>query len=142
MGHFVDQHDQLDARGLVMSIMRPASFTACENGNTAVEFALILPAFATLVVGTLYAGVLLYSAAGLHNAVETAARCFSVNAGQCSSVATTQSYAQSQYHGVSSPTFTASTTACGYQVSATVTVALAATLANWNVPLSATACFP
>jgi Flp pilus assembly protein TadG len=117
-------------------------FLTCERGSTAVEFAMVLFPLATLLVGTLYAGLLLYSAAGLHEAVEGAARCYSVNASQCSSASATQSYAQSLYHGVSSPTFTASAAACGHQVSATVTIALDATLADWSVPLSATACFP
>jgi Flp pilus assembly protein TadG len=109
---------------------------------TALEFALVLVPLAMLLVGTLYAGLLLYSAAGLHEAVEGAARCYSVSASQCSSASAAQTYAQNLYRGVSSPTFTASIASCGHQVSATVTVALDATLANWNVPLSATACFP
>src|ERR1700726_2589104 len=125
-----------------MTMRRPAKFVTSVSGQTAVEFALVLPALAMLLVGTLYAGLLFYSAAGLHSAVEAAARCYSVSTSQCGSVSATQTYAQSHYHGVSSPTFTASTASCGHQVSATVTIALDASLASWNVPLSATACFP
>lgn len=106
------------------------------------EFALVLPALATLVVGGLYVGLLVYSAAGLHSAVEQAARCYSVDVGQCSGASAAQAYAQSQYYGINTPTFTASTQSCGHQVAGTVTVAFAAVLANLNVPLSATACFP
>ena len=125
-----------------MTVLQPKRFATCDRGSMAVEFALILPALATLLVGTLYAGLLLHSAASLHNAVEAAARCYSVNASECNSGSATQSYAQSHYYGVSSPTFTVSNASCGHKVTAAVTVALAATLANWSVPLSATACFP
>ena len=102
----------------------------------------MLPALAMLVVGGLYTGLLMYSTAGLHNAVEQAARCYSVNAGQCSSASAAQTYAQSSYYGINTPTFTASTEACGHQVSATMTFVLDAAVASWSVPLSATACFP
>ena len=112
------------------------------TGATAVEFALVLPALAALIVGGLYSGLAVYSAAGLHSAVEQAARCFSVDATQCSSAFATQTYAQSEYYGVSSPTFTASIQPCGHQVAATVTVPLTAVIVNFDVPLSATACFP
>jgi Flp pilus assembly protein TadG len=107
-----------------------------------VEFALVLPALAMLVVGGLYTGLLMYSTAGLHNAVEQAARCYSVNVGKCNSASAAQTYAQSSYYGINTPTFTASTEACGHQVSATMTFVLDAAVASWSVPLSATACFP
>jgi Flp pilus assembly protein TadG len=114
----------------------------CDSGTTAVEFALVLPALATLVVGGLSVGLLMYSVAGLHNAVEQAARCYSVNVSQCNTASAAQTYAQNNYYGVSSPTFTASTVACGHQVSGTLTIAFNAAMANWSVPLTATACFP
>jgi hypothetical protein len=83
----------------------------------------------------------------MHFAAEAAARSYSVsgssvNPGQCGSAATAQSYAQSQYLGVSSPTFTASSPSCGCQVNATLSLVLDAGMARWTVPLSATACFP
>lgn len=117
-------------------------FVRCERGSTAVEMGLLLPAFASLIVGTLYAGLAVYSAAGLHSAVEQAARCYSVNATTCGSSDATVSYAQTQYHGINSPTFTASTASCGHQVNGTVTVGLNDVFANLSIPLSATACFP
>jgi Flp pilus assembly protein TadG len=117
-------------------------FATCDRGNSAVEFALVLPALAMLVVGGLYTGLLMYSAAGLHNAVEQAARCYSVSASQCGSASAAQTYAQSSYYGISTPTFTASTQACGHQVTATLSFVLDAAVASFNVPLSATACFP
>ena len=114
----------------------------CERGGTAVEFALLLPAFASLIVGTLYAGLAVYSAAGLHSAVEQAARCYSVNATTCGSSSAAVTYAQSQYRGINSPSFTASTASCGHQVSGSVTVGLNDMFANLSIPLTATACFP
>jgi len=114
----------------------------CERGSTAVEFGLLLPAFASLVIGTLYTGLVVYSAAGLHSAVEQAARCYSVNATTCGSSDAAVSYAQRQYHGINSPNFTAATASCGHQVSGSVTVGLNDVFANLSIPLTATACFP
>jgi Flp pilus assembly protein TadG len=107
-----------------------------------VEFAIVLPPVLMLLLGTMSASFAVFTAASLHYAVEGAARCYSVNAGQCGSATTTQSYAQSHYLGLSSPTFTASTPSCGHQVNGTLNVVLNAGMAKWNIPLSATACFP
>jgi Flp pilus assembly protein TadG len=125
-----------------MSLHHNRALLTCDCGTTAVEFALVLPAVAALMVGGLYTGVAVYSAAGLHSAVEQAARCYSLNVSQCGSVSATQTYAQTQYYGVNSPTFTASIQNCGHQVAATVTIPLIAVVENLSVPLSATACFP
>jgi TadE-like protein len=125
-----------------MTAPRRPSIVRSNSGNAAVEFALVLPALAMLVVGTLYVGLLVYSAAGLHYAVEQAARCYSLNVRQCNGASATQTYAQNSYYGVSSPIFTASTSSCGFQVTATLSFVLNAAVASWIVPLSATACFP
>jgi hypothetical protein len=107
-----------------MSLHQIRTLLTCDSATTAVELAFVLPALAALMVGGLYTGVAVYSAAGLHQAVEQAARCYSVNAGQCGSESAAQTYAQSQYYGVNSPTFTASIQTCGHQVAATVTIRL------------------
>lgn len=125
-----------------MRFAKRQSLAACDDGSAAVEFALILPALASLLVGGIYAALVVYSAAGLHFAVEKAARCYSVNSAQCGTASATQTFAQSAYNGLSSPAFTASLQSCGHQVAATVTVPLVAVMVNLNVPLSATACFP
>ena len=114
----------------------------CDRGTTAVELGLVLPALAAVLVGGLYGGVAVYSGAGLQTAVEQAARCYSVNANQCSDASTTQTYAQGKYNGVGAPVFTASLQSCGHQVTATVTVPLFAVVADFSVPLNAAACFP
>jgi len=107
-----------------------------------VEFALVLPSLAAFLIGGIYLGILMYSAAGLHIAAEQAARCYSVNAGQCGSASAAQTYAQNRYYGMNTPTFTASQQACGHQVTGTVTIAFSAVLTEVSVPLSAAACFP
>ena len=53
--------------GLFARLAR-ARFAACHRGSTAVEFALVFPALAALIVGGLYTALLMYSAAGLHHA--------------------------------------------------------------------------
>ena len=113
------------------------SFPKSTRGTTTVEFAFVAPAMFLLILGTIYAGLLVYTGMGLQTAVEKAARCYSVNATQCGSASATQTYARSNYFGVSTPTFTASTPACGHQVTASLSFNL-----GWTVPLGATACFP
>lgn len=125
-----------------MQSLRPIAFIRGNHGAAAVEFALVLPALAGLLVGGLYTGLLVYSATGLQHAVEQAARCYSVNATQCGSSSAAQTYAQSQYYGIDNPTFTAAAAGCGHQVSATVTIAFNAVVTHVSVPLSATACYP
>jgi hypothetical protein len=78
----------------------------------------------------------------LHDAVEQAARCFSVNASQM------------QYYGSSADIcpkcllwnehtdIQRIEPVCGNQVAGSVSVQLSAILADFSVPLSATACFP
>ena len=119
-----------------------ARFGVCQSGATIVEFALIAPALMALVVGGLYTALMMYSAAGLHSAVEDAARCYSVNANVCGSSAAAQTYAQSRYFGIDTPTFTATQVGCGHRVNATLTIAFSAVVTEVKVPLSATACFP
>ena len=102
----------------------------------------MFPALAALVVGGLYTSLAIYSVAGLHHAVEQAARCYSVNANQCGSIASAQAYAQAQYFGIATPTFTANLAGCGHQVSANLTIAFSAVVTEVNLPLTATACFP
>jgi Flp pilus assembly protein TadG len=112
-------------------------------GSTAVEFAIILPCFLALTFGTINLCVALYANTALHYAADDAARCMSVKTTTCSSASVTQTYAVSHYNGPSiSPSFTATTTTCGNQVTGTATFQLNAILANISVPLSATSCFP
>lgn len=114
------------------------------RGATAVETAMLLPLYLGLTLCVFGAGFLIYTAASLHFAVEAAARCGSVMATQCTGTASTQTYASSHYYGPNTPapTFTATSASCGSEVSGSVTFAFNAGVTTWNVPLSATACFP
>jgi Flp pilus assembly protein TadG len=122
--------------------MQRAAIVNDDGANVAVEFALLLPALVMLVVGTLYVGLVMYSISGLHSAVEAAARCYSVNSNQCGSAAAAETFAENHYYGISAPTFTAAVATCGHQVSASLNMALSAGITSWNIPLSATACYP
>jgi Flp pilus assembly protein TadG len=115
-----------------------------DSGAAAVEFGLVAPVFAALIMGIIFGSLMVYTVSSLHFAVEGAARCASVMTGQCADATTTQQYAQSLYKGPSTPqpVFTATTAACGHQVSGSLTYVLNIVLAQWSVPLSATACFP
>jgi hypothetical protein len=116
---------------------------------------MVLPPVLMLLIGTMSASVVVFTAASLHYAVEGAARCYSVNSGTCGNATTTPSpltvsYAKNIYLGTGSPTFTASlsSTTCGnatnpgHQVNATLNIVLGTGMAQWNIPLGATACFP
>jgi Flp pilus assembly protein TadG len=119
--------------------MRKPALISCRSGAAAVEAALVLPSFLMLFLGILSACVAIFAASSLHNAVEGAARCYSVNSAQCGTATATQTYALS---GPSSPTFSASTPSCGHQVTGTLNYALNAGVAHWTIPQSATACYP
>jgi Flp pilus assembly protein TadG len=118
------------------------AFINCQRGASALEFALVAPILIALILGGVSCGVLVYSAAGLRDAAEQAARCYSVNSSQCGTASQTQTYAKSAYYGISTPTFTASIQSCGHQVAATVTVQLTTVIVDLSVPLTANACFP
>jgi Flp pilus assembly protein TadG len=128
----------------MIAFQRPRPFS-CDGGTTAVEFALVGPPFLMLLVGIMYASFVVFSAASMQYAVEAAARYYSVSsvtASQCGSATTAQSNAKTLYLGTGSPTFTASNPACGCQVNGTLNVVLGTGMAQWAIPLSATACFP
>ena len=114
-----------------------------EAGTAAVEFAMVLPAFAVLIVGGVWMAQLLFETSSLHYAVEAAARCAAVNSVTCSSTTTIQTYAASKYYGPSypAPTFVSTTGACGQSVTGTVTYVLNTGVTSISIPLSATACF-
>lgn len=125
-----------------MRELRRLTFRGFDEGSVAVEFGLTLPLLIMLCVGTLYIGIVMYSLSGLHNAVEAAARCYSIDATQCATATTTQVYAKAHYYGSGTPTFAAAAVSCGHQVSATASVVLSAGLTSWSIPLTASACFP
>ncbi len=114
------------------------------QGTTAIEFALVLPAYVGLIVGGMYLCLGLFTATSLQYAVQKSARCASVNSTTCSSSATTVAYARSAYHGPSSPapSFTYSTGTCGYTVSGTVNYVFDFGLKDVTFPITISSCFP
>ena len=127
--------------------MRPARFLARfrrdRSGGTAVEFALVLPAFVMLVLGVISAGQLAHATNSLHYAVEEAARCWAVNATLCPNNSAAEAYAQSKYLGPRvEPEFVASTIGCGRTVTANGVFQLHAAIATFAVPITAQACYP
>jgi Flp pilus assembly protein TadG len=113
-------------------------------GTAVVEVALLLPLLTSLLLAIIGGSLLMNTIGSLHYAVEGAARCAGINAASCTTTTATQSYAASLYTGPSSPApvFTASAQTCGNQVSGSITYVLDVAVAEWTIPLSATACFP
>lgn len=119
------------------------SIIADERGTTAVEFALLLPAFVGLLLGGFCLSLLGFTLVNLHHAVETGARCAAVQTTVCTDATSTQNKAQSAFTGFGgTPTFTYTAAACGSQVTGTTTFTLDTGLTTISVPLSATACYP
>ena len=118
-------------------------FLADVRGAAAVEFALVLPMFLTLLIGGFFSAFLLFTAGGLHYAVERAARCARIQTSVCTDAAATQNYAQSQFSGYGvTPTFTATSTTCGQQVTGSATFEMNIFVTRLSVPLTAEACYP
>jgi Flp pilus assembly protein TadG len=114
-----------------------------EQGGAAVEYALVLPVFITLIVGALCLGNVAFAVNGLHYAVQDAARCAAVKTTVCTDSSTTVAYAQSKYAGPKiAPAFAYSTAGCGHTVTASGSYPLILAANTIDVPLSASACYP
>ncbi len=119
------------------------SFTRDEAGASAVEFALVMIPTILLTLGTINLCLIIYTVATLHFAVEDAARCASVKTTICNSTGATQTYAASKYVGPTvTPVFAATTQGCGNQVVGTANFNFSSGVAQWTIPLSASACYP
>lgn len=114
-------------------------------GTSAVEFALLVPVFLTIVFGTMGLGAALWAQFGLQHGVEMAARCASINSTVCGNTAAIQSYAVRQTYGINPPAtdFAVSTASCGELVTASYDYALlGSSLGLPTVTLTARSCFP
>ena len=91
------------------------------RGESAIQFALVAPAFFLLIIGIVEFGLVLWTQIGLQHGAEMAARCASVNTRVCATTTAIQAYAAGQTLGLNPPpaTFAVATPACGNQVSAT-----------------------
>lgn len=113
------------------------------EGAVAAEFALVLPAFLALTLGSLGVCTVMYGMAALHYAVEEGARCASVKATVCGDGAAAVAYAANAYRGPSMDlTFTPSVEACGNRMTAAGVFAINTGFGAISIPISATACYP
>ena len=116
-----------------------------ERGSGAAEFTIVLLPFAALIFAIVHLSLLFYANQTLQFATEAAARCYSVDAVNCSTTGAVQTYASGKYKGPNiSANFSALAypTGCGHTVTGSGTYQLNAVFKNVSVPLSATACFP
>ena len=115
------------------------------QGNTAVEFAIVLPVFLLLVLGIIEFGRLLWTQSTLQHAVEAAARCATVNTSLCGTASQVQSFAAGEVFGQSVPasTFSLTTPSCGTQVSASLPFSFVVPkLFPYKITLTAQSCHP
>ncbi len=120
-----------------------ARFRSNQRGAAALELSLALPAFLMLILGTINAGRLMFASSSLNYAVEEAARCSAVNAVLCPTHSTTVSYAQEKYLGPDvDPVFVSSADGCGHTVTVAATFELQVAIMSFDVPISASACYP
>ena len=117
------------------------------HGASAVEFALVATPLFLFLFGIEETARIMWTQSAINMAVEDGARYSSVSGptGACTAAATVQSYAASRAWGMSLPSgdFTASTAACGCQVTASVPFTpIVPNLVPYNITLTASACFP
>ncbi len=118
--------------------------------SAAIEFSLVLPILLSFVFGIIEVGHLLWTLTALNMAVEDAARCVSIsnvasNNGQpCGTQTLMQAYAVGRVWGLTVPvsTFTLSTPACGYQVTANYPFTPLVSYIPLSFNISASACYP
>jgi Flp pilus assembly pilin Flp len=120
------------------------------DGATAVEFALVAPLMFAFIFGIIEVGHLLWTVGALNMAVEDAARCASVSnvssppSTLCDTQTHLQTYAVGRTLGMTVPasTFTLSTPACGYLVSASYPFTPMVGYIPMSLTITASACYP
>lgn len=114
-----------------------------EDGVAAIELAIYSVAFFAMLFGGIYASILGFTSTSLHSAVEAAARCSALGI-TCTDATTTQNYAISAFHNLTTvtPTFTSDTQACGSHVHGSINYNLDWIVSRSTIPLTADACFP
>ena len=138
----------ISVRAFFATLCRPfRPLARDEGGATAVQFALIATPLFLFLFGIEETARIMWTQSAINMAVEDAARYSSVSGptGACSAAATVQSYAASRAWGMSLPSgdFTATTAACGCQVTANVPFTpIVPNLVPYNITLTATTCFP
>ncbi len=125
------------------------AFVRDRRGIAAIEFALLVPAFLMLLIGTMSMSIMFFANSSLHFAVEAAARCASVRTTVCRDLASTKAFASANYFGPgTAPVFTCSgrlcggTASCGNKVTGTASWTLDIGMTRFVTPLRADACYP
>ena len=108
------------------------------EGTAAIEMAFAVPIFALIILGVMEVGRLLWAQSALNYSVEKGARCLLVGACDTSSAQTAAATASG--YGFAASVFTATTAACGNQVTATYTYNFMSYVINYPITLTATAC--
>jgi len=129
---------------------RLASLERDRIGAAAIETALVLPLLLAMFFGIIEVGHLLWTVTALNMAVQDSARCVSVSnvptppATLCDTQLHMQTYAVARTWGMTVPasTFTLSTPACGYQVTASYPYTPIVSYIPLSMTLTASACFP
>jgi Flp pilus assembly protein TadG len=115
------------------------------DGATAIETAILLPVFLTMLFGICEFGRALWTQAALQYAVEAAARCRALNVSSCATSTSTQTYAAGQAFALQIPSseFTVSSPSCGTQVSVSHAFdPIVPQLVPLSVTLTAQSCHP
>ena len=134
---------QLGTKRLTSRFTRTLRLSREEGGASAVEFAMILPALAMMVLGIIEFGRTLWMENALHYSVEQAARCASVDKNNCGTASQITTYAAALSGApVGSTVFSATVASCGNQVSASLPVKLNIPFINYSLTLSAQSCYP
>lgn len=121
-----------------------ARFLRDASGATALEFGLVLPVFAMLLVGIFSSSQLASTISSMNFAAQEAARCSAITKTVCSNSTTTATYASGRYAGpgAATPVFAYNTSGCGNTVTGTATYELTVGFYSWNIPISVAACYP
>ena len=113
--------------------------------------AIVIPVLSLMIVGAFYAGWMIYTTTMLFYAVESAARCASVNTTTCggattaAQIANVQAYAVTQAMGVpvTTASFVVTQPSCGWRVQATYPFLFVMPFrTNFTVTITPQACFP
>lgn len=119
---------------------------AARSGASALEFAIVAPAFFTMVLGLAELGRMAWTQSSLQYAVERAARCASLGLPQCATTSDIQSYAAANLEATTIAANSFSVSSCansGTEVSISVPFAfMVPALFPWQPVLASASCYP
>ena len=129
--------------GLFRFAARRVDLVRDQNGNAAIEMALLATPVFLFVFAIINAGRVMWLQNALDTSVTQAARCASVNPSLCGTASQIKAYAAGQSGaGFNDAIFSFAQTGCGNQVSATYPLSLTPPFKNFSLSLSARACYP